>query len=130
MRPLNAGGRNQATGLAALWQHQPLTRVLSSPFARCVETVQPLADASALPVEATPALAEGYADDAVRLVHDLIAQDAALCSHGDVIPAVLRALDRDGVDVVPAWRWEKASTWVVTADDGSFTLATYVPPPQ
>ena len=115
-------------GLVALWRDQPLTRVMSSPFVRCVETVQPLADARALPVEETPALAEGYAPDALQLVHDLVAEDVALCSHGDVIPFVLHALDREGVEVVPAWRWEKGSTWVLSAT-GSFTRATYVPPP-
>lgn len=115
--------------LAALWREQPLGRVLSSPFARCVQTVQPLAKTLGLPVDPTADLAEGHADDALQLVHSLVAEDAALCTHGDIIPSVLQALDREGMAVAAQWQWRKGSTWVLHAQDGSFTRATYVPCP-
>ena len=41
--------------------------ILSSPFVRCVETVRPLADALALPVETTDELAEGHEAEALEL---------------------------------------------------------------
>ena len=115
--------------LVALWRDQPLKRVLSSPFVRCVETVQPLADALGLQVEQTPDLAEGAAADALGLVRGLAREDAALCTHGDVIPAVLRGLDRAGVTIAAAWAWAKGSTWVLDTADGQITRATYVPRP-
>lgn len=115
--------------LVALWRDQPLRRVLSSPFLRCIQTVQPLAESLALPVEETTDLAEGHADGALDLVHSLVADDAALCTHGDVIPALLRALDREGVAVAAEWQWRKGSTWVLHTEDGALTRATYVPRP-
>lgn len=115
--------------LVALWRNQPLKRVLSSPFVRCVETVQPLADALGLPVEQMPDLGEGSADSALELVHTLVGDDAALCTHGDIIPAVLQALDRDGVVIQDGWKWSKAATWVLHGERGTFTRASYVPRP-
>lgn len=115
--------------IAALWGDQPLERVLSSPFVRCVETVQPLADVVGVAVEPTQALAEGHADAALELIAGMVGEGAALCTHGDVIPAVLRSLERQGVTVVDQWTWAKGSTWVLHADAGAFIRATYVPRP-
>lgn len=115
--------------LVALWRDQPLTRVLSSPFVRCVETVQPLGDALGIEVERTDALAEGHADEALALIDAVAGADAALCTHGDVIPEVLQALQARGVQIVDPWQWSKGSTWVLHAQDATLARATYVPPP-
>lgn len=122
-------GRDQALRLMALWRDQPLGRVLSSPVARCVQTVQPLADALGMNVEEHDALAEGRAADALALIHDLAGEDAALCTHGDVIPQVLQALEAQGVQILAEWKWRKGSTWVLHSEDGAFVRATYVPRP-
>ena len=122
-------GRDQAMRLVALWRDQPLTRVLSSPFVRCVQTVEPLAAALDLDVEETEALAEGHADEALTLIEKLADQDAALCTHGDVIPEVLQSLEARGVQILAQWQWRKGSTWVLHSEDGSLTRATYVPRP-
>jgi 8-oxo-dGTP diphosphatase len=103
--------------------------VLSSPYVRCVQTVQPLAEAVGLDVEQTPALAEGNAPQAVKLIHELAGTNAALCTHGDVIPTVLQSLEAEGVQIVSPLEWRKGSTWVLHTDDGSPTRATYVPRP-
>ena len=115
--------------LVALWRDQPLKRVLSSPFVRCVQTVEPLASALGLEVEETEALAEGHATDALALVHELAGDDVALCTHGDVVPEVLQALESEGVHILSEWKWRKASTWVLHHEDGGLTRATYVPRP-
>lgn len=122
-------GRDQAMRLVALWRDQPLTRVLSSPFVRCVQTVEPLAAALDLDVEETEALAEGHADEALTLIEKLADQDAALCTHGDVIPEVLQSLEARGVQILAQWQWRKGSTWVLHSEDASLTRATYVPRP-
>ena len=115
--------------IVALWRDQPLKRVLSSPFMRCKETVEPLAAALGLEVEETPALSEGHALDALDLVHELAGEDVALCTHGDVIPEVLQALESEGVHILSEWKWRKASTWVLHNDNGVLARATYVPRP-
>ena len=129
LRPLSPIGKDQAMRLVALWRDQPLTRVLSSPFVRCTQTVEPLASALGLQVEGTQALAEGHAAEALELVHSLVGEDAALCTHGDVVPEVLQHLEAEGVHILAEWKWRKASTWVLHTDDGAFARATYVPRP-
>lgn len=115
--------------IVALWRDQPLKRVLSSPFVRCRQTVEPLASALGLEVEETEALSEGHALDTLDLVHELAGENVALCTHGDVIPEVLQALEAEGVHILSEWKWRKASTWVLHNDDGVLARATYVPRP-
>lgn len=130
LRPLSPIGKDQAMRLVALWRREPLKRVLASPFVRCGQTVEPLASALGLQVEETEALAEGHAHDALSLIGELEGTDAALCTHGDVIPEVLQALEQRGVHILSEWKWRKGSTWVLHTDETSaITRATYVPRP-
>lgn len=115
--------------LVALWRDQPLKRVLSSPFVRCRQTVEPLASALGLEVEDAGELSEGKAADALDLIHTLVGEDAALCTHGDVVPDVLAHLESEGTHILAEWKWRKASTWVLHTEDGKFARATYVPRP-
>lgn len=128
LRPVSATGRAQAEGLVGLFAGRPLRRILSSPFLRCTQTVEPLADATGLTVEETDALAEGHADRAVELVAGLIAEEAALCTHGDVIPQVLRWVEDAGGEVDGEWRWPKGSTWILEPGDGDVVTARFVRP--
>ncbi len=121
LRPLTSRGRAQAEALVDLLANYGITRVLSSPSVRCIETVEPLAAARALSVEVEDALAEGHGKRAAEYVRAMLdaGADVALCSHGDVIPDVVEALGFD-------CRWcAKGSVWVL---DGRG--ATYVPPPE
>ena len=59
LRPLDARGRRQAAALVELLRPLGVRRVLSSPYVRCVETVEPLAAALELAVEHDDRLAEG-----------------------------------------------------------------------
>ena len=53
-----------------------------------------------------------------------------LCSHGDVIPEVVQALVRRGMDVHGLADWRKASTWELERDgEGRLVRARAVPPP-
>ena len=129
LRPLSPIGKDQAMRLVALWRNTPVKRVLSSPHTRCVETVEPLAAALGLEVEVVEALAEGNAPQALELIHELVGEDAALCTHGDVIPDVLQHLEEEGAHILSEWKWRKASTWVLEPEDGKITRAHYVPRP-
>lgn len=109
------------------------TRILSSPYLRCLDTVRPLAAAAGLTVEADERLAEGSGRAAIELVRTLSAagEDPVLCSHGDVIPEILVTLaNEDGVDLGPAPRVEKASVWLLSSEGGRFSSATYLKPPK
>ncbi|HSL59444.1 MAG TPA: phosphoglycerate mutase family protein [Acidimicrobiales bacterium] len=130
-RPLNGEGRRQATHLADQLATLGVTRVLSSPYARCVQTVEPLAGLLGIRVEAVDVLAEGSRSREVRsFVEDLAATGApvALCSHGDVIPELLRVLARRGVDLDPDGPCQKGSVWTLSVEAGRITSGRYTPP--
>jgi len=129
-RPLSRKGRRQAECLVDAFADRPVGAVLSSPYRRCVETVQPLADKLGLPVQEEPALAEG-ADvrDTVALVRRLAPGSAVLCSHGDVIPSLLDALsEADNVDLPEDAPFAKGSTWELRTEGRRVCGAHYLAP--
>jgi len=129
LRPLSSKGRRQARALIDQLEPWVPSRVLSSPYRRCVDTVRPLADDLGLKVEEVDELAEGAGAAAVELVRSLDDHHVALCTHGDIIPEILVTLaDEDRLDLGPAPRQAKGSTWVLQSLRGRFLDATYVPP--
>lgn len=119
-RPLTVEGQAQARGLVGLLGGFAVARVLSSPYVRCTQTVEPLAAAQGVEVEPCEELAEGAAAATLVLVRRLLEGPAvALCTHGDVMEAVL-----DGLGVSRARETEKGATWVL--EPGA---ARYLPPP-
>lgn len=134
LRPLTARGRHQAADLAGILVEIGAERVLSSPYRRCIETVAPTAAALGLTVEVDVRLAEGPHDDALELVRALWGEPVVLCSHGDVIPGVLGALQReDRLSLGADPRCAKGSTWILErdpADRGRYASATYLPAPR
>ena len=60
-RPLSRAGREQAHGLTLMLGHLPISRIYSSPYVRCTQTVEPLAKKLGLELTITEALAEGEA---------------------------------------------------------------------
>ncbi len=127
-RPLSRAGREQADGITLLLGHLPLSKIYSSPYVRCIQTVEPLAKKLALEVVTTEALAEGLAfDDAVTLV-DRAPKNAVLCSHGDVIPAIIDALLHRGLVLKGEPDWRKGATWVLDRKKGEWAKARAIPP--
>ncbi len=87
----------------------PLERVLSSPRARCVQTVAPLAAARGITVESVSELDEGAPPALTRrLLAELAGEPCALCSHADVIWGVLAGLVEAGVLVGGGVRYDPA----------------------
>ena len=130
-RPLSKRGQAQAESLVRLLVDRPVTSVHSSPYLRCVQTVEPLAQARGLRVEPAPQLAEGAAAvDAVDFVRGLAGSAAVLCTHGDMVPVILDGLAAaDGLSLPPHYPFEKGSTWELDAVDGRWLEAGYLPPP-
>ena len=127
-RPLDDHGRMQAEAIGAALAPRPVRRILSSPYVRCVETVVPLGRALGLPVKACDELAEGsYVNDAFDLLGSLAGAegDSVLCSHGDVIPGLLRVLDRHVLDIPELGRCKKGSIWELEVSDGRIVGAAY-----
>lgn len=133
LRILSRRGEKQSKLLVGRLIELKPTRILSSPYVRCLETVRPLAAAAGLAVEEEQRLAEGEGRRAMELVRALVAagENAVLCSHGDVIPDILAAVaNEDQVDLGSAPRVEKASVWVLEGEGGRFSTASYIKPPK
>jgi len=84
IRPLDERGLRQAAALVEQLAGHRFDRIASSPATRCVETVEPLAAARGLMVEAREELVEGQGAAALERV----AREPGvglLCVHGDVL---------------------------------------------
>ena len=129
LRPLSPAGQAEAAGLLVRLEDYPIGRVLSSPTLRCQQTVQPLADDWLLHVEMLPALGVA-ADPAVvlALLGDAQAQDAVVCTHGEVIGDVLLRLVMEGLEVDHPLTWPKGSTWLLDGAGGQLRIGRYLAP--
>ena len=130
-RPLSKSGVKQAEGLVSVLGPSPISAVWSSPYLRCVQTVEPLARARRLKIQETRHLAEGARlKGAYRFIEDPDLDDTILCTHGDVILELVDDLIRRRiVKASQASLADKGSTWVVEVEDGSPVGARYIPAP-
>ena len=129
LRPLSKKGRRQAEGLVKSLAAIPLERILSSPYRRCVETVEPLARARGLSIEETEALAEGAGLEAVlALLRELAGRPSALSTHGDIMYEFCEELVRLGLALRPEVRYQKGAAWILEERGGKLVAARYVPP--
>ena len=132
-RPLTAKGERQAKALLRLFDGADLRRIHSSPAVRCRDTVQPLADSRGIQVRDQNELAEGHgARKVVDLMVELAAKkgDSVLCTHGDLVPEVLRRLARDGVKLESDLQFAKGSTWELLVDGDKISSGRYHPPAE
>jgi 8-oxo-dGTP diphosphatase len=119
-RPLDDLGRRQAEWLVDVLAARRIGRIMSSPAVRCVQTVEPLAADRGIRLEVEPALAEGMAAAALTLVGNLgdPDSDVVLCSHGDVIGAL----------VGEGRPCRKGSVWVLDRRPGGWEPGEYLKP--
>lgn len=133
LRPLSEVGHAQAVGLVDRLSDWPVTRILSSPSTRCLQTVAPLAADRGLEIETVEALAVD--GDARRVLRKLIVPalaTAVLCTPGEVIGAVLNYTGEAGLRLLDPRQREKGCIWVVEGGHGLRLEARYVgpvPPP-
>ena len=138
-RPISKTGRRQAKALARRLAGENVSALLASPSLRCVQSLEPLAKKVGLKVEEDDRLAEGSSiEDSLAVARD--APDrAVLCSHGDVIPDLIAALVRRGMELTTEPDWRKATVWVLEgttqtrSDSGGellFQTASVEPPPN
>ncbi|GAA4969800.1 phosphoglycerate mutase family protein [Kineococcus glutinatus] len=137
-RPLSRRGWRQSFTLSARLGDVPVHRLVSSPYRRCLQTLEPLGERVELPVLRNPLLAP---DGDPAALEDLLRQPAAegavLCTHGELLLGLLQRWDRDGAVRLPEERLallragdrgatEKGAAWLVDERDG-LRSATYLP---
>ena len=119
LRPLDKRGRRQADAMVAPLAGYALSRLVSSPYIRCVQTLEPLSARLGLPVEHDPAIAEGVPVQKARgLIDRLGPGPVVLCTHGDVVEALVGEGEPK----------KKGSTWFLVRRNGRVEPARYWPP--
>jgi 8-oxo-(d)GTP phosphatase len=102
-RPLDKRGRTRAKELVDELAPYRIDAILTSPYRRCVETVEPLAAARGLEPEHRDELGEELQGTAgVALVRSLAGTDVVVCGHGGLETAL-----------VDSPRWRKGMVFVV-----------------
>jgi broad specificity phosphatase PhoE len=96
LRPLDDRGRRQAEKLVEQLRDSAFDRIVSSPYSRCVETVEPLARARGLTVDTDEALAEGAGAEAALALFRSAGTDLVACVHGDLVEELLGESRRKG----------------------------------
>jgi 8-oxo-dGTP diphosphatase len=134
-RPLTNAGRKQAAVLATRLAAISPTLIVSSPYRRCIETVEPLAVAIDGEVQMHEALGEFATEQsrpgaALMTLLLSVPDRAVLCSHGDVIPAIINSFGADGMHIDGTPQWGKASVWLLQREAQRFVAAQAWPPPD
>ncbi|MEO8744684.1 MAG: phosphoglycerate mutase family protein [Candidatus Dormiibacterota bacterium] len=130
LRPLSKKGIEQAEKLVSIFEPFPITAVFSSPFLRCVQTVEPLARAPRMSVKQSAALAEGHGlSGAMEFIGDSGLDHVVLCTHGDIVWELVEELVKRHVIKAGEGGFEKGSTWVVEVEGGSFMRARFISAP-
>ena len=128
-RPLSRRGIRQAEALLDWFDHpdRAVDAVYSRPTVRCLETVFGVAERRGLPLLLRPELGVGDPAGALRLASSQLGTaNALLCSHGEVIPGLLQALELDVADG-PLDRCAKGALWTVEVVGGR-RRGTYLEP--
>ncbi|TWS26069.1 NUDIX hydrolase [Tsukamurella sputi] len=138
-RPLDRNGRAQAEALVDLLSVFGPGRLLSAPPVRCMQTLEPLAAETGLPLVEEPTVSEtAYARDpaaAHRRIREIARTGEesgtvpVVCSQGGVIPDLTAWwAGADDVRLPPA-RNRKASVWVLTTAGGRLLTMDHIDSP-
>ena len=130
LRPLSDKGWEQAQAISKkLIELKPIA-LISSPAVRCMQTLEPLSKATKIEIFADKRLFEhGDVAKMIELLED--AQDSTvISSHGDMIPEVIKILQRRGMEIGSKPDWRKASVWVVERTKNGFKSAFVIAPLQ
>ncbi|MEL6893401.1 MAG: phosphoglycerate mutase family protein [Actinomycetota bacterium] len=127
-RPLSKKGWRQAEAIAKRLATKGATTLHSSSYVRCMQTLEPLADHLDTKVREEPRLFEDQPFEPVLELLQEVPHGAVLCSHGDIIPAVIQALHRRGMKIETPPDWRKSSVWVLTRTKGRVTKGKVWPP--
>lgn len=123
VRPLTKNGWRQAEAIADHLAARGASVLLTSPYLRCRQTLEPLARLLDVVIVDDDRLEEGRPFGPVIELLATIGDGAVLCSHGDVIPETLAALQRRGCEIRGPADWRKGTVWTIDRHDGELTSA-------
>ena len=119
-RRLDEAGRAVARQLVWAFAGREITRIVSSPLARCLESVVPLAESRHLVVESRWELEPDVSlDDLLTLLADL-PDSTVVCTHREVFEKLLG----------PEAPCEKGGAWVLEPNGPELVPTLYLAPPS
>lgn len=137
LRPLSNAGWRQAAALALHLAPHATGPLLSSPYLRCRQTLEPLAEQLGREICDEVTLREGEPFEAALETLSAVPDGAVLCTHGDLLPELIAALVRRGALLATMPDWRKGVVWeLIETDDPDgerstpFGLLRAWPPPQ
>jgi 8-oxo-dGTP diphosphatase len=121
-RRLDAAGRADARALPAAFAESEIERIVSSPTARCVATVLPLARRRRIEIECRDELGPNASRKDILGLLDELPENTLVCTHREVLERLLRG----GVTC------EKGGTWLVERKGRRRVplAVAYLPPPS
>jgi 8-oxo-dGTP diphosphatase len=133
LRPLDARGGRQAKHLLGVLVPLTPTRLLSSPYTRCLQTMELVAAKTGLAVEEDDAFTPLAPTRATEVVRELSSRDPSscvvICTHGEVIGEVLGVLaSEDGIRLSRRPPGLKGCAWILDFHKGKLATARYVSP--
>jgi len=131
LRPLNNKGKKQSEELVAVLKPFRISDIFSSPYLRCMQTVEPLARARRLQVKRSPSLEEGHGlEGLTEFLGDRSLADVVLSTHGDIVWELVEDLVERELIKAGEGGYEKGSTWLLEVDDhGVAERARYIAAP-
>ena len=119
LRPLDERGRRQARAMVAPLAGYGVTRLVSSPYVRCVQTLEPLSAHLGMPIDHDAAIGEGVPVEKARaLIGRLGPGPVVLCTHGDIMEALVGEGEPK----------KKGSTWLLARREKGIQPVRYWPP--
>jgi phosphohistidine phosphatase SixA len=113
VRPVDKRGKKQSEGLVDALAGFAIDRIVSSPYLRCIQTVEPLAEARGLEIELDEELGADRLDDVPLVLERLQGENAVVCTHGEL-------------PWLEGRKFKKGSTWVLNGELGP---RRYIKPP-
>ena len=125
-RPLTERGQQQSIGMAQMLARYPVTKVMSSPAVRCIQSVATIADNTDTGVKTSKRLKEFTPiENIYKFLGKLDSGSVVICSHNDWIGPLIKDLDRNKVPLRGTRKWPKASMWVLDLVDGEVKSGFY-----
>ncbi len=116
-RQLDRAGRADAERLPEAFAGHRLERIVTSPHARCLETVVPIAAASGLEIELRQELVPDASIHNVLALFGELPAASLVCTHREVIERLFQV------------RCEKAAAWLLERRDDGWIPVAYLPSP-
>ena len=133
LRPISRAGLRQARRVADLLGDVRFTRLVSSPYLRCIQSLEPIAERAGLDITIAHELDEDEPPAGTEAWVLAASTDgpAALSTHGANVEGFVRRLVERGVAIGGdgTVAWAKGSIWRIDVHDGRIRGATYLAPP-